>query len=106
MKTRQQQDQVPLTTLQKSHNDSMIHSNWVIRHMIEMEEAGIGIHDPFLSYFIALAASIQLENTISDKPELANAARLKYDKARIYLRRTAKIWPNVGSIVSYGIEGG
>lgn len=100
MKSRQQHDQVPLTTLQKSHKDSMIHSSWVIRHIIEMEEAGMSIYDPFIGYLVALAASIQLEHTIHDNPKVANAARRKYDRAHTYLQRVAKIWPNVGNIVS------
>jgi len=79
----------------------MIHSSWVIRHIIEMEEVGMSIYDPFLGYLVALAASIQLEHTISDNPKVANAARRKYDKALAYLQRTTKIWPNVGNIVSY-----
>ena len=104
MKTRQQHDQVPLTTLQKSHQDSMIHSNWVIRHIIETEEAGITTHDPFIAYLVALAASIQLEHTINDNPKVASAARRKYDKAHGYLQKTAKIWPSVGNIVSSGMQ--
>lgn len=103
MKTCQQHYQVPLITLQKSHQDSMIHSSWVIRHVIEMEDAGMSIHDPFIAYLVALAASIQLELTINDNPKVANAARRKYDKAHAYLQTTAKMWPNVRNIVSQGV---
>jgi hypothetical protein len=100
MKTRQQHGQVPLTALQKSHQDSMIHSSWVIRHIIEMEDAGLSIYDPFIAHLVALAASIQLEHTINDNPKVAHAARRKYDKAHAYLQRMTKIWSNVGNIVS------
>ena len=102
MKTRRQDDQIPLTTLQKSHQDSMIHSSWVIRHIIEMEGANITLYDPFIGYLVALAASIQLEHTISDNPKVANAAYRKYDRGHAYLQRMAKIWLNVGNIVSHG----
>ena len=101
MKTRRQHDQIPLMTLQKSHQEAMIHSSWVIRHVIEAEGANISLYDPFISYLVALAASIQLEHTISENPKVANAAHRKYDKARAYLQRMAKIWPNVGNIVSH-----
>lgn len=78
----------------------MIHSNWVIRHIIELEDAGLAIYDPFVAYLVALAASIQLEHTINDNPKIASAAGRKYDKAHAYLQKTAKIWPSVGNIVS------
>lgn len=82
----------------------MIHSSWVIRHIVEMEEARMNIYDPFMGYLVALAASILLEHTINENPRVANAARRKYDKAHAYLQRTAKIWPNVGNIVSHDVS--
>ncbi|KAK5045937.1 hypothetical protein LTR84_008723 [Exophiala bonariae] len=100
MKTRQQHGQVPLTTLQKSHQESMIHSSWVIRHIVEMEEGGMSIYDPFIGYLVALAASIQLEQTFNDNPRVANAARRKYEKAHVYLHKLADIWRNAANILS------
>lgn len=100
MRTRRQHDQIPLTTLQKSHQNSVIHSSWVIRHVTEMEGANISLYDPFIGYLVALAASIQLEHTISDNLKVANSAHRKYDKAHAYLQRMAKTWLNVGNIVS------
>jgi hypothetical protein len=100
MNTRHHHNQVPLTTLQNAHHNSIIHSSWVIRHIIEMEGAGLSIYDPFIGYLVALAASIQLEHTLNNNPKVANAARRKYEKAHAFLQRMAKIWPSVRNSLS------
>ncbi|KAL2204251.1 hypothetical protein CC79DRAFT_1372259 [Sarocladium strictum] len=97
MNTRHHHNQVPLTTLQNAHHNSIIHSSWVIRHIIEMEGAGMSIYDPFIGYLVALAASIQLEHTLNNDPKVANAARLNVGNSlsildeisiRLHRRRT------------------
>jgi len=54
-----------VTFLQKSYEWSMIHANWVFRLLSEMDEAGFALHDPFISYLVAIAALIHLEHTLS-----------------------------------------
>ncbi|EXJ88753.1 hypothetical protein A1O3_01817 [Capronia epimyces CBS 606.96] len=95
MKTRQHHAQVPLTYLQKSYQDSLIHSDWVIRHIVEMQEAGIPLHDPFVGHVVAIAASIQLEHTINRHVKIAKVARRKFERARDFVESMSDKWPNM-----------
>ncbi len=79
----------------------MIHSSWVIRHVIEMEEAGVTLQDPFVGYLAAIAASIQLEHTINKNVKMANVAWRKYERARDYVERLSKKWPNMRNTVRF-----
>lgn len=73
----------------------MIHSQWVLRHMSEMEESGQSLQDPFVGYLVAIAATIQLEFTISKHPKVAAKAVRNVEKARVFLQKMSREWPNM-----------
>ena len=91
---------VPPSFLQKSYKSSLIHSRWVIRLIEEMDEAGLMLYDPFIGYLVALAATIQLEHTVSKHSDVAAAAKLSVTCALRYLRKLSKYWRSTENLVS------
>ena len=91
---------VPPSFLQKSYKSSLIHSRWVIRLIEEMEDAGLMLYDPFIGYLVALAATIQLEHTVSKHSDVAAAAKLSVKGAIRYLRKLSKYWRSTENLVS------
>lgn len=100
MKTRQIQGRVPLTFLQKSYENSMIHSKWVIRLITEMAEAGLLLHEPFIGHVAAIAATIHLEHTLSKHPRVARIAKRHFEKGRDFVKLLSLEWPNMLNTVS------
>ncbi|KAI5361275.1 hypothetical protein Slin15195_G123880 [Septoria linicola] len=98
-KTRYTRGRLPLTFLQKSYHDCFIHSNWIVRHITEMEK-DLRLVDPFIAHLVAIAATVQLEHTLSKDKSIASAARRRFQKCREYLIDMAKIWPNVSGTIS------
>ena len=92
---------VPPSFLQKSYKSSLIHSRWVIRLIEEMEDAGLMLYDPFIGYLVALAATIQLEHTVSKHSDVAAAAKLSVKGAIRYLRKSSKYWRSTENLVSF-----
>ncbi|KAG0648866.1 putative transcriptional regulatory [Hyphodiscus hymeniophilus] len=90
---------VPPSFLQKSYKSSLIHSRWVIRLIEEMEDAGLMLYDPFIGYLVALAATIQLEHTVSKHFDVAAAATLSVKGAIRYLRRLSKYWKSTENLL-------
>lgn len=86
--------------LQKSFEYAMTNSKWVIRLVVELEEAGLSYHDPFLGYLLGIAATIQLEQTVSKKRHVASNARRNFEKARSFIRQLSRQWPNMLNLVS------
>ena len=101
MKTRKTRRRVPRTFLQKSYEDSMIYSNWVVTHISDMTEANLELYDPFVGHLVAISASIQLEHTLSKNPIVAESCQRKFDRCRDYIRRVSKIWPSMLNTVSH-----
>ncbi|KAH8884069.1 hypothetical protein GQ53DRAFT_846430 [Thozetella sp. PMI_491] len=95
MRTRQLHGQVPLTLLQKSQENAMIHSQWVIRHISEASQAGQGLYDPIIGQMVAIAATIQLEHTVSEQETMAASAKQNFETARAFLRKMSQDWPNM-----------
>ncbi|KAJ9626843.1 hypothetical protein H2204_009859 [Knufia peltigerae] len=95
MKTRLLLPRVPAMFLQKSFEYAMTNSKWVIRLVVELEEAGLSYHDPFLGYLLGIAATIQLEQTVSKKRHVASNARRNFEKARSFIRQLSRQWPNM-----------
>ncbi len=83
---------VPPSFLQKSYKSSLIHSRWIIRFLDEMDEAGMMLYDPFIGYLTAVAATIQLEHTLSKHSDVAAAARLSFRSATKYLKKLSRYW--------------
>ncbi|PBP16908.1 hypothetical protein BUE80_DR012383 [Diplocarpon rosae] len=92
---------VPPSFLQKSYKSSLIHSRWIIRFLNEMDEAGMMLHDPFIGYLTAIAATIQLEHTLSKHSDVAAAARLSFASAVRYLKKLSKYWTSIGELDDY-----
>ncbi|KAI9054442.1 hypothetical protein LZ554_001604 [Drepanopeziza brunnea f. sp. 'monogermtubi'] len=91
---------VPPSFLQKSYKSSLIHSRWIIRFLNEMDEAGMMLHDPFIGYLAAIAATIQLEHTLSKHSDVAAAARLSFASAVRYLKKLSKYWTSIQELLS------
>ncbi|EKD18948.1 hypothetical protein MBM_03190 [Drepanopeziza brunnea f. sp. 'multigermtubi' MB_m1] len=92
---------VPPSFLQKSYKSSLIHSRWIIRFLNEMDEAGMMLHDPFVGYLAAIAATIQLEHTLSKHSDVAAAARLSFASAVRYLKKLSKYWTSIQELDDY-----
>jgi hypothetical protein len=92
---------VPPSFLQKSYKSSLIHSRWVIRLIEEMEDAGLMLYDPFIGYLVALAATIQLEHTVSKHSDVAAAAKLSVKGAIRYLKKLSNYWRSTENLVSF-----
>jgi hypothetical protein len=90
---------VPPSFLQKSYKSSLIHSRWVIRLIEEMEDAGLMLYDPFIGYLVAIAATIQLEHTVSKHSDVAAAAKLSVKGAIRYLKKLSTYWRSVENLV-------
>ncbi|KAK0103520.1 hypothetical protein ONS95_005541 [Cadophora gregata] len=90
---------VPPSFLQKSYKSSLIHSRWIIRFLDEMDEAGMMLHDPFIGYLTAIAATIQLEHTLSKHADVAAAATLSFRSAIRYLKKLSKYWNSITELL-------
>jgi len=66
-----------------------------------MDEAGMMLYDPFIGYLTAIAATIQLEHTLSKHADIAAAARLSFRSALKFLRKLSKYWNSIQELVSY-----
>lgn len=73
----------------------MIHSDWIARFVTEMEQAGITVHDPFIGYMVAIAATVQLEKTLSQTPEVARASAQKFRNCQDFVKILSEQWPNM-----------
>ncbi|KAK2594973.1 hypothetical protein QQS21_007331 [Conoideocrella luteorostrata] len=101
IKARNTGDGVPLTCLQKSYRIAVIHSTWVLRLISEMEGAGVAIHDPFIGYQVAIAATIQLELTVGSKRlKVAQIARQRFRDACSFISRLSAEWPSMCNMIS------
>ncbi|TVY32428.1 hypothetical protein LOCC1_G008036 [Lachnellula occidentalis] len=90
---------VPPSFLQKSYKSSLIHSRWIIRFLDEMDEAGMMLYDPFIGFLAAIAATIQLEHTLSKHSDIATAARLSFRNAIRFLRKLSQYWNNIQKLL-------
>ncbi|PVH75482.1 hypothetical protein DL98DRAFT_593093 [Cadophora sp. DSE1049] len=90
---------VPPSFLQKSYKSSLIHSRWIIRFLDEMDEAGMMLHDPFIGFLTAIAATIQLEHTLSKHADVAAAATLSFRSAIRYLKKLSKYWNSITELL-------
>ncbi|KAG9186771.1 hypothetical protein G6011_09879 [Alternaria panax] len=95
IKTVRLKQKIPLTFLQKSYEFSLIHANWVVKLLNQMDEARLMLHDPFLGHLVAIAASIHLEHTKSQYPTVAASAKQKFDKCRGFVKRLSQEWPRM-----------
>ncbi|KAI9150694.1 hypothetical protein HJFPF1_10470 [Paramyrothecium foliicola] len=93
IKTKELEGHVPLTFLQQSYEYSLIYSNWVLRLINDMQEAGLFLYDPFYGFMVTIAATIQLEQTLNKNETVANTAKVKFGKLREFLREMSKVWP-------------
>lgn len=59
------------------------------------------LYDPFIGYLTAIAATIQLEHTLSKHSDVAAAARLSFRSAIRFLKRLAKYWTSIQELVGH-----
>ncbi|KAM0716422.1 hypothetical protein Q7P37_007867 [Cladosporium fusiforme] len=100
IKMRHLQDQVPFTFLQECYRYSKVFADWTHRTVGEMEDAGLNLHEPFVGFLVAIAASIHLEHTLNANPTVAAAARSKFRRCMVFVQRLAQEWPNLRQTVS------
>lgn len=99
VKTARLKHRIPLTFLQKSYEFSLIHANWVFRLLNHMNEARLMLHDPFLGYLVAIAASIHLEHTRSQYSTVAVSAKQKYKTCFEFVKTLSLEWPRMQTAV-------
>lgn len=69
-----------------------------------MEDAGLMLYDPFIGYLVAIAATIQLEHTVSKHSDVAASAKLSVKGAIRYLRKLSKYWRSTENLVKHPIH--
>ncbi|KAB8211816.1 hypothetical protein BDV34DRAFT_208359 [Aspergillus parasiticus] len=100
VKLRHIDGNIPATFLQKSYESSLIHSRWIARFIREMEEVDIRLYDPFIGYLCAIAATIQLENTSSKNPHIAQLGNSDFRTLVDYMTDLSTYWENMGVLVN------
>lgn len=101
VKLRHIDGNIPATFLQKSYESSLIHSRWIARFIREMDEVDIRLYDPFIGYLCAIAATIQLENTSSKNPHIAQLGNSDFRTLVDYMTELSTHWENMGVLVCY-----
>lgn len=87
------------TFLQKSFESSLLHSRWIARLIKEMSDAGSRPYDPFLAYLAAIAATIQLEHTVSSNPEVARLVTKEFQILTDFMKHVSVHWANIRVLV-------
>ncbi|RMZ39678.1 fungal specific transcription factor [Aspergillus flavus] len=100
VKLRHIDGNIPATFLQKSYESSLIHSRWIARFIREMDEVDIRLYDPFIGYLCAIAATIQLENTSSKNPHIAQLGNSDFRTLVDYMTELSTHWENMGVLVN------
>ncbi|KAE8140200.1 hypothetical protein BDV38DRAFT_280193 [Aspergillus pseudotamarii] len=100
VKLRHIDGNIPATFLQKSYESSLIHSRWIARFIREMDEVDIRLYDPFIGYLCAIAATIQLENTASKNPHIAQLGNSDFRTLVDYMTDLSTHWENMGVLVN------
>ncbi|CAK1366425.1 unnamed protein product [Cercospora beticola] len=84
MQARHVQTRLPLTFLQL---------------VMEMQEAGLQLYEPFTGYLVAIGASIHLEHASNESTTTTISSKEKFDKCLGFVERLAEMWPNMEKLV-------
>lgn len=98
-KLRQMEGNIASTFLQKSYESSLIHSRWIARFVREMAEVDWQLHDPFIGYLCAIAATIQLEHTVRSNQQVAFQAKEDFRILVDFVTKASINWPNMRVLV-------
>ncbi|KAJ5084918.1 hypothetical protein NUU61_009497 [Penicillium alfredii] len=100
IKLRQMNGNLSATFLQKSFENSLLHSRWIARFIREMSEVDFGLYDPFLGYLAAIAATIQLEHTGSKNPQIALLVNREFQTLVDFITELSVHWENMRGLVN------
>lgn len=103
VKVRHMKGNLSTTFLQKSHETSLLHSRWIARFITEMAEVDLQLYDPFLGYLAAVAATIQLEHTVSKNPQVSLLVNNEFRTLVDFMERLAAHWENMRVLVYYPV---
>lgn len=99
IKLRQISGNLSSTFLQKSFESSLLHSRWIARLIKEMSTADSRPYDPFLAYLAAIAATIQLEHTVSSNPDVARLVNKEFRILMDFMTKVSAHWGNIRVLV-------
>ncbi|KAF9889819.1 hypothetical protein FE257_006909 [Aspergillus nanangensis] len=99
VKLHQMEGNIPSTFLQKSYESSLIHSRWIARFIREMDDANLRLHDPFIGYLAAIAATSQLEHTLCNNQQVALLAKEDFKTLVDFVTRLSLYWDNMRVLV-------
>lgn len=99
VKVRHMKGNLSTTFLQKSHENSLLHSRWIARFIREMAEVDFPMYDPFFGYLAAVAATIQLEHTISKNPEVSLLVNNEFRTLVNFIEQLSTHWDNMRVLV-------
>ncbi|THC93269.1 hypothetical protein EYZ11_007255 [Aspergillus tanneri] len=98
-KLRQVSGNLSSTFLQKSFETSLLHSRWIARLIKEMCQTDTRPYDPFLAYLAAIAATIQLEHTVSNNPHVARLVSKEFQILVDFMTKVSAHWENIRVLV-------
>ena len=99
VKVRSMKSNLSTTFLQKSHENSLLHSRWIARFIKEMNEVDFHVYDPFLGYLAAIAATIQLEHTINKNPQVSQMVNSEFRMLVDFMEGLSERWENMRVLV-------
>lgn len=99
MQARHLESRLPLTFLQQSYHTARLYADWIYRLVVEMHEARLPLHEPFIGYLVAIGASIHLERASTEKVATASSSHEKFEQCLGFVARLAQMWPNMQSLV-------
>lgn len=98
-KLRHMNTNISATFLQKSHENSLLHSRWIARFVKETSEVSFPLYDPFLGYLAAIAATIQLEHTVSKNPRVALQVNNEFRTLVGFMAQLSTHWESMRVLV-------
>ncbi|RJE27603.1 hypothetical protein PHISCL_00028 [Aspergillus sclerotialis] len=99
VKVRHMKGNLSTTFLQKSHENSLLHSRWIVRFIKEMNEVDFHLYDPFLGHLAAIAATIQLEHTVSKNPQVSQTISSEFKMLVDFMASLSERWENMRVLV-------
>ncbi|GIZ47226.1 hypothetical protein CKM354_001032300 [Cercospora kikuchii] len=99
MQARHLQTRLPLTFLQQSYHTARLYADWIFRLVVEMQEAGLQLYEPFTGYLVAIGASIHLEHASNEVATSGISSKEKFDQCLGFVDRLADMWPNMEKLV-------
>ena len=99
VKARHMKGNLSTTFLQKSHENSLLHSRWIVRFIKEMNEVDFHLYDPFIGYLAAIAATIQLEYTLSKNRQVSQMISSEFRMLVDFMASLSERWENMRVLV-------